>query len=499
MSEEKLASETSEPVATPTGEPLAADAQPEGPAAQASSDQDEFEKALEAFESGHSGTAYDDTFRTLKKGQTLRATVIHVDDDRAYVDLGMKQEGEIPKSELAIGDVSNANDVVKVGDEISVVVLKASRSAEQRPIVSKKAADFQRVWEKLLEDYREGRTISAVVLERVKGGLVADVGVRGFVPGSHVGSGRSKHLDKYVGSTLKFKIIEVDEERQKVVLSNRLALEEEREAKRKEIFSKIKAGDRIQGVVERVTDYGVFVDIGGADGLLHVSELAWYRVDDPRTVVKRGQKIEVMVLKVDPENERISLGRRQVLPDPWKEIPEKYTRGQILKLPISRLAPKGAFVKLPEGMEAFIPISELSPQRIKKPEDAVEVGQEYEMKVLDVRPEERKMTLSIRQCLPEEEATPRHTKPGDVHRTMAPPASTGGGTIGERLGNLRGLLISRTEEEDATSAESSEPVAEHAADAVEAEKKEDAPTGAESSETSPEATAEEGPAEKPAE
>ncbi len=483
MSEEKLASEMSEPVATPTGETPSAETKPEGPAAQASSDQDEFEKALEAFESGESGTAYDDTFRPLKKGETLRATVIHVDEDRAYVDLGMKQEGEIPKNELALGDVQNANDVVKVGDEISVVVLKASRSAEQRPIVSKKAADFQRVWERLLEDYREGRTITAVVLERVKGGLLADVGVRGFVPGSHVGTGKTKNLDKYVGSTLKFKIIEVDEERRKVVLSNRLALEEERAQKRKEVFSKLKAGDRVQGVVRRVTDYGVFVDVGGADGLLHVSELDWYRVDDPHEVVKKGQKIEVMVLKIDPESERISLGRRQVLPDPWKEIPERYSRDQILKLPISRTVQSGAFVKLPEGVEAFIPLSELSPQRIKRPEDAVEVGQEYEMKIVDLRPEERRMVLSIRQCLPQEERRPRHAKPGEVHRTMAPPSATGGGTIGERLGALKGLLVSQVggDEEGAEGSsektESDGPVASA-----------DAPTTAE--ETAPEAVSE---------
>lgn len=447
MTDEPKAPETSETAATPTGE-AAPTPEASEPRQEPEMDaQEEFEKALEAFESGDSGTSYDDTFRRLRKGETLMARVIHVEEDRAYVDLGMKQEGEIPKSELAIQEVDRAGDVVKVGDEIKVVVIKPA-SAEQKPIVSKRQADFQLVWERLVEDHREGRILSAVVLERVKGGLVADVGVRGFVPASHVGpSGKPKNLDRLVGSTMKFKVIEVDEERRKVVLSNRLAIEEERDKKRKELFSKLKAGDRVTGVVRRIVDYGVFVDVGGADGLVHVSELDWYRVSDPREVLRVGQKIEVMVLKIDPENQKISLGRRQVLPDPWKEIGEKYHVGQELTLPISRTVQSGAFVKLPEGLEAFIPISELANHRIKKADDAVTVGQEYRMKVIDLRQEERRMLLSVRQCLPVEERRqrqPRHG--GETPRTMAPPSASGGGTIGERLGALKGLLTSRVAE-----------------------------------------------------
>lgn len=447
MSDEQLAPESSEPAATPTNE---AAPRPEVNEPQQEPEMDaqaEFEKAIEAFESGDSGTSYDDTFRRLKKGETLMAKVIHVEDDRAYVDLGMKQEGEIPKNELAIQAVEHASDVVKVGDEIKVVVLKPA-SAEQKPIVSKRQADFQLVWERLVEDHREGRTVSAVVLERVRGGLVADVGVRGFVPASHVGvGGKVKNLERYVGNTLKFKVIEIDEDRRKVVLSNRLALEEEREQKRKELFANLKTGDRVQGVVRRIVDYGVFVDVGGADGLLHVSELDWYRVHDPREVVKVGQKIEVMVLKVDQENQRISLGRRQVLPDPWKEVSEKYQVGQELTLPISRTVQSGAFVKLPEGLEAFIPVSELSNQRVKKPDDVVTVGQEYTMKVIDLRQEERRMLLSIRQCLPAEERRQRQPRnQGETPRAMTPPSAGGGGTIGERLGALKGILTSRVAE-----------------------------------------------------
>lgn len=457
MTDEPMAPETGETAATPTGE-AAPTAEASEPQKEPEMDaQEEFEKALEAFESGDSGTSYDDTFRRLRKGETLMARVIHVEEDRAYVDLGMKQEGEIPKSELAIEEVNRAEDVVKVGDEIKVVVLKPA-SAEQKPIVSKRQADFQLVWERLVEAHREGRILSAVVLERVKGGLVADVGVRGFVPASHVGpSGRPKNLERLVGSTLKFKVVEVDEERRKVILSNRLAVAEEREKKRKELFSKLKAGDRVTGVVRRIVDYGVFVDIGGADGLLHVSELDWYRVSDPREVLKVGQKIEVMVLKIDPENQKISLGRRQVLPDPWKEIGERYHVGQELTLPISRTVQSGAFVKLPEGLEAFIPISELANHRIKKADDAVTVGQEYRMKVIDLRQEERRMLLSVRQCLPVEERRQRqHRQGGEAARTMAPPNAGGGGTIGERLGALKGLLTSRVAEAQEESEETNE-------------------------------------------
>lgn len=461
MSDEQLAPESSEPAATPTGE-AASTPEASEPRQEPEMDaQDEFEKAIEAFESGDSGTSYDDTFRRLRKGETLMARVIHVEADRAYVDLGMKQEGEIPKGELAIQAVDQASDVVKVGDEIKVVVIKPA-SAEQKPIVSKRQADFQLVWERLVEDYKAGRTVSAVVLERVRGGIVADVGVRGFAPASHVGTGgKPRNLERLVGSTLKFKIIEVDEERRKVILSNKLAIEEEREERRKELFSKLKAGDRVKGVVRRIVDYGVFVDVGGADGLLHVSELDWYRVQDPHEVVKVGQKVEVMVLKVDQENQRISLGRRQVLADPWKEVGEKYQVGQELTLPISRTVQSGAFVKLPEGLEAFIPISELANHRIKKAEDAVTVGQEYKMKVIDLRQEERRMLLSIRQCLPVEERRQRQPRQsGETPRTMAPPSASGGGTIGERLGALKGLLTSRVaeaEEVDGAGAEGGQP------------------------------------------
>ncbi len=447
MSDEQLAPESSEPAATPTGEAAPTPEASEPRREPEMNAQEEFEKAIEAFESGDSGTSYDDTFRRLRKGETLMARVIHVEADRAYVDLGMKQEGEIPKSELAIQAVDHAGDVVKVGDQIKVVVIKPA-SAEQKPIVSKRQADFQLVWERLVEDHKEERIVSAVVLERVKGGLVADVGVRGFVPASHVGTGgKPKNLERLVGSTLKFKIIEIDEERRKVILSNRLAIEEEREEKRKELFSTLKAGDRVKGVVRRIVDYGVFVDVGRADGLLHVSELDWYRVQDPREVLKVGQKIEVMVLKVDQENQRISLGRRQVLPDPWKEVGERYQVGQELTLPISRTVQSGAFVKLPEGLEAFIPISELANHRIKKADDAVTAGQEYTMKIIDLRQEERRMLLSIRQCLPQEERRQRQPRQGgEAPRTMAPPSAGGGGTIGERLGVLKGLLTSRVAE-----------------------------------------------------
>jgi 4-hydroxy-3-methylbut-2-enyl diphosphate reductase len=375
----------------------------------------------------------------------ITARVIQVDEKRVFVDLGTKAEGIIPMEELGIGTIDNANDVVKVGDEISVVVLNP-QGREGHPIVSRKRAEFESTWDRIVKEFESKETVSALVTERVKGGLVVDLGVRGFVPATHVGTGQIRNLDRFVGQSLPFKIIEVDRERRKVVLSNRLAEEEVRESKKQELFSKVKPGDVLDGTVRRLVDYGAFVDLGGVDGLLHVSEMSWSRVDHPKEVLKEGDEVRVMVLRLDPGSGRISLGRRQVLPDPWSSIKDNYRIGQTLNLPISRLVQSGAFVKLPEGAEAFIPISEMAHRRINKPSEVVSAGQEVELKVIDLRPDERRMVLSLRATQPYEER--QHTGGRDEIRSKserrrdrgqqtAGPANL---TIGDRLGALKGLV-----------------------------------------------------------
>ena len=415
--------------------------------ATSADDQAEFEAALNAFEGEATGTSYDDVFRPLTRGELITARVIQVDEKRVFVDLGTKAEGIIPMEELGIGTIDNANDVVKVGDEISVVVLNP-HGREGHPIVSRKRAEFESTWDRIVQEFESKESVTALVTERVKGGLVVDLGVRGFVPATHVGTGQIRNLDKFVGQSLPFKIIEVDRDRRKVVLSNRLAEEEVRESKKQELFNKVKPGDILDGTVRRLVDYGAFVDLGGVDGLLHVSEMSWSRVDHPKEVLKEGDDVKVMVLRLDPASGRISLGRRQVLPDPWTSIKDNYRIGQTMNLPISRLVQSGAFVKLPEGAEAFIPISEMAHRRINKPSEVVSAGQEVELKVIDLRPDERRMVLSLRATQPYEDR--QHSGGRDEIRSKSERRRDRGGqqtgsgpanlTIGDRLGALAGLV-----------------------------------------------------------
>lgn len=352
-----------------------------------------FEAAMREMDSTE-GTD-EGTFKKLSKGDRVEATVIQVDKDRVFVDLGTKSEGIVPLSELSEANLETAHGHLEVGDKINVVVLKPE-SGDNNPIVSKKRADFEESWDRIEQAHRTGEMITAQVVDRVKGGLVVDVGVRGFVPATHVGSGKLRNIEKFVGNPLQLKVIEIDRERKKVVLSNREAEEQRRSRAKEDIFENVKVGEIVDGTVRRLTDYGAFVDLGGVDGLLHISEMSWARINHPKEMFKEGQKIKVMVLRLDSGAGKISLGHRQVLPDPWKLIRENYRVGQQLKVHIGRIVQSGAFIKLPEGAEAFLPVSEMSSRRIKRPQEVVEENQEVDVQVIDLRPDERRMVLSMR-------------------------------------------------------------------------------------------------------
>jgi predicted RNA-binding protein with RPS1 domain len=460
-----------QPQAQPTSEPKMTDAQL-------------FEAAMDALESGEEA-AYEGAYKKLSRGDRVEATVIQVDRDRVFVDLGTKSEGIVPLGELAEGSVDSASDHVKVGDKIQVVVLRPE-GAEGNPVVSKKRADFEDAWDRIEQTFEEGKMINAQVVDRVKGGLVVDIGVRGFVPATHVGTGKLRNIEKFVGEPLTLKIIEIDREKKKVVLSNREAEEQRRAKAKEEIFQNVKPGAVLDGTVRRLTDYGAFVDLGGVDGLLHISEMSWMRINHPREMFKEGQKIKVMVLRLDEGTGKISLGHRQVLPDPWNLVRDAYSVGQRFTTKISRMVVSGAFVKLPEGAEAFIPVSEMSTRRIRKPEDVVEEGQEVEVQVLDLRPDERRMVLSMRATGSTPEpgrgggAAPSYDDDDRGKRGMAGGKkgakkkggrrgqedeyedivgrrgfATGGATIGERLGMLKGFAL-RDDELDESEEESSE-------------------------------------------
>lgn len=384
---------------------------------------------------------YSDTFRRLTEGDVVEGTVVHIDKEGVLVDVGTKSEGVIRLSELAREPFQDPEEIVQVGQKVPVYVLN-TETDEGTIQLSKKRADFELAWSRVEEAYREGKVISAMVSDRVKGGLVVDLGIRGFVPCSHVGSGKTKSLERYVGQSLPLKVIEVDRERRKVVLSHRLAVEEEREKHRKSTLSSLAEGQIRQGVVRRLTEYGAFVDLGGIDGLLHISEMSWTRINHPSDVLRVGQHIQVVVLKLNLDQGRVSLGLRQILPDPWREVAGRYSEGDVVKGRVTRLVPFGAFVQIDGAIEGIIPVAELAPRRVNKPEDVVEVGQELEVKIVDLRPEERRMTLSLRQLHQERE---RREYTGYVQQ--ASPRTTVGELVGEALNKAKRRRAEADEEE----------------------------------------------------
>ena len=378
-----------------------------------------------------SSVDYSHTFRTLSQGDVVGGVVVHIDKEGVLVDVGTKSEGIIRPHELSVGPIQAAEDVVSVGERIDVYVMQ-TETEDGTLLLSKKRADFEKAWDRVQQAHDEGKVLTAMVSDRVKGGLVVDLGIRGFVPGSHVGNGKVKNLDRYVGQSLPFKVIEVDRDRRKVVLSHRLALEQERHKQREVTIAGLIEGQIREGAVRRLTDYGAFVDLGGIDGLLHVSEMSWTRINHPSEVVKAGQRIHVMILKLNLEAGRVSLGLRQILPDPWVEIAGKYRVGQLVSGAVSRLVPFGAFVQLEGGIEAIIPNTELSQRRVKRPEDVVSVGETVEAKVIDIRPEERRMTLSVRQIHEDRE----RREYDSYHASRSNGNLTLGDLVGEKLQEL---------------------------------------------------------------
>ncbi len=488
------------PAAVAPSAPTPASATPvsdsDKPAVEVADDLDLFDQWMSSPDQAK--TESSDNRRRLNRGDRIEATVIQVTKDRVFVDLGTKSEGVVPLNELTDENVDSAEGLVQVGDKINVVVIRTD-GGDGNPIVSKKKADFDEAWLKIVEAHVEGTMITAPVVERVKGGLVVDIGVRGFVPATHVGSGKLRNLDKYVGQPLELKVIEIDKERKKVVLSNRDAEDKRRDELKDQIFTDVNPGDVLEGSVRRLTDYGAFVDLGGIDGLLHISEMSWMRINHPKEVLKEGQKINVMVLKLDKDTGKISLGLRQVLPDPWNQIKDNYTIGQKMTVIISRMVQSGAFVKLAEGAEAFLPISEISHRRIGKPQDVLTEGQEVELTVIDLRPDERRMVLSLKHGSTAEpqigygygapapaEYDDRKGAPKDRMKKPAGGKKSGGkgrdgdfdsgrsggggATIGERLGMLKGFHF-RSEGDDAPATEGADATeTPAAAEAPEADK-----------------------------
>jgi len=369
--------------------------------AQAQAEGEEGEEAPEA------GLAMEDVdlevaFEPIHAGDIVRGKVVHVGKDHVLVDVGHKSEGMIPLSELSHELIDDPNQIVKLGEEIDVYVLSVE-GKEGGLLLSKKRADEERAWKRLQDAQENDEVIEAPVLAEVKGGLVVDVGLRGFVPASHVERGYVSDLSQYVGKTVRAKVLELDRSKNRVILSQKVVLEEEYQRLREQTWATIKEGDVRQGVVKGITDFGAFVDLGGVDGLLHVSEMSWGRVGHPSEVVEEGQEIEVMVLRVDRERGRISLGLKQLLPDPWDGVDEKYPVDSLVEGKVVRLAPFGAFVELEPGVEGLIHISELANRRVGTPDEVVSPGDVIKVKVLKVRSKDKRISLSLKEAEQETE------------------------------------------------------------------------------------------------
>jgi len=415
--------------------------------------------------------ALEQSFKTLEERDIIEATVVQVDREGVLVDVGTKSEVAIPLEELTHERRSSAEGLVAVGDKIRVMVMDPY--GKGGPVLSKREADFENLWDRIEEAHAKKETMHAMVIERVKGGLVVDLGVRGFVPASHVGlQTPPRDLDRLVGKSLPIKLLTIDRDKRKVVASNREAEEEmrgereaEREQQKRELFARLSVGEVLNGIVKRITDYGAFVDIGGFEGLLHVSEMSWTRVENPRDILKVGDRIQVKVLRLEPDRGKVSLGMRQVLPDPWSEIPGKYYEGATVEAVVSRVVRSGAFARLPEGVEAFIPIVEISHRRIKRTEDALSTGQTVNGLIIELNASQRRMVLSLRAMMEQVERKDYERHKAQSKQSSGTGGGTSGFTIGDRLQGLKGMLGSQ--EEAAETIETAEGTAESVSEAPE--------------------------------
>ena len=337
----------------------------------------------------------DGTLTEFDEGDLVNGTVVKIEHDEVLVDIGFKSEGVVPVRELSIRKDADPSEIVNLGDEIEALVLQ-KEDKDGRLILSKKRAEYERAWISVEEKFKAGETVTGEVIEVVKGGLILDIGLRGFLPASLVDLRRVKDLDAYLGTEIEARVIEMDRNRNNVVLSRRVLLEEGRKNERAEILSKLVKGMRLKGTVSSIVDFGAFVDLGGIDGLVHISELSWNHVNHPSEVVKVGDEVEVEVLDVDLQRERISLGLKQTTEDPWLKLIESYPVGSIVDGKVTKVVPFGAFVELGNNVEGLVHISEMAAKHIDTPAQVVKVGQEVKVKVMDINPDRRRISLSMK-------------------------------------------------------------------------------------------------------
>ena len=339
---------------------------------------------------------YDATIKPFSEGDVVTGNVVRIDKDEVLVDIGYKSEGVIPVNELSIRRSVDPSDEVELGEEVDALVL-TKEDQEGRLILSKKRARFEKAWRKIEEAAETGKPVTGTVIEVVKGGLILDLGVRGFLPASLVDIRRVQNLDEFMGQQLECKVIELNRSRNNVVLSRRAVLEEERKEVREQILGRLEPGQVVEGKISNIVDFGAFVDLDGIDGLIHISELSWSHVNHPSEVVSIGDTVRIKVLDIDRDRQRISLGLKQTQEDPWQRVVSTYRSGDVLEGKVTKVVAFGAFVEILPGVEGLVHISELADHHVDNPGEVVEPGAVLNVKILEIDEERRRLSLSIKR------------------------------------------------------------------------------------------------------
>jgi small subunit ribosomal protein S1 len=359
---------------------------------------------------------YDATFPTINEGEVVHGTVVRVDKDEVLVDIGYKSEGVIPVSELSIRRSVNPADEVSLGEEIDALVM-TKEDAEGRLILSKKRARFELAWKAIEAAAESGEAVNGRVIEVVKGGLILDLGVRGFLPASLVDIRRVQDLEEFTGKELRCKVIELNRSRNNVVLSRRAVLEDERKEMRQGILDRLNPGDVVDGQISNIVDFGAFVDLDGMDGLIHISELSWSHVNHPSEILEIGQTVQVKVLDIDRERQRISLGLKQTQSDPWQQVLEHYHEEDVVEGRVTKVVTFGAFVEILPGVEGLVHISELAQHHVENPREVVSQGDPVNVLILEIDGDRRRLSLSLKRVEEGAEPLPRADGGESVHLT----------------------------------------------------------------------------------
>ncbi len=376
---------------------------------------------------------YDATLVPFDEGDVVSGQVVRIDKDEVLVDIGYKSEGVIPQNELSIRKSVDASAEVELGEEVDALVL-TKEDQNGRLILSRKRARFEKAWRRIERAAESGEPVEGTVIEVVKGGLIIDLGVRGFLPASLVDIRRVQNLEEYTGRAIECKVIELNRSRNNVVLSRRAVLEEERKEVRQQILDRLQPGQIVEGAISNIVEFGAFVDLDGIDGLIHISELSWSHVNHPSEVLSIGQVVPVKVLDIDRDRQRISLGLKQTQEDPWQRVVDTYSLGDELSGRVTKVVSFGAFVEIMDGVEGLVHISELAQHHVENPREVVAQGDEIRVQILEIDSERRRLSLSVKRV--EGQTLPL--------RSAAPPQQEGGGgeVADEDLDNVPELDLS---------------------------------------------------------